>query len=275
MTPAVAQQETQKLLEERTAFLENLNALKQALQKLGFEEDGLEPGEAEIGFQIPRDMFDNELEGFSRELHELRLIIRAFSEAAGNAGERIELRQISTTDPLVFVVLGACTIRYIGKGLSWCLDQWKKIEEIRQARATTASLKNVPNAKSLVEQFDTIIKNTMETNIRKEAQRLASQAKVSEARQNELANHLDKALEGLLARVERGMTVEIRFLPPVVAAEGDDGAAEPPADYQELRILQQQLVFPAPAKEPLLRIAKQPEASPKTERRGRKGVGNT
>jgi hypothetical protein len=71
------------------------------------------------------------------------------------------------------------------------------------------------------------------------------------------------------------MTVEIRFLPPVVAAEGDDGAAEPPADYQELRILQQQLVFPAPAKEPLLRIAKQPEASPKTERRGRKGVGNT
>lgn len=258
MTPAVVQQEAQQLLKERAEFVTNLRNLETVLEALGFEEDELKEGEAEIGFQIPRYIFDNELDGFSKELHELRLIIRAFSEAAGNAGERIELRQISTSDPLVFVLLGYATIKLIGGGVKWCLDQWKTLEEIRNLRTTTANLKGVPTAQTLAEQFDAIIQQTIETNVRQEAERLAAEAGADGPRQNELANHLSKALEGLLARIERGMTVEIRFLPPPsTAEEGEDASAQ----FEELKVIQQQLVFPAPTEEPLLKLTKQPEGT--------------
>jgi hypothetical protein len=271
MSPAVVNQEAQKLVAERQNYLNNLTNLRGSLDALGFELDELQPGQAEVGFQIPRAIFDNDLDGFARELHELRLIIRAFSEAAGNTGESIELRQISTTDPLVFVMLGYGTVKLLGQGASWCLDQWKKLEEIRNIRATTANLKGVPDAKSLAERFDTLIQETLEANVRKEAERLASESGSPGPRQNELANHLGMALQGMLARIERGMTVEIRFLPPAKATEGEaDTAADgPAADFEELKKLQQQLVFPAPADEPLLKLPKQPEEASQKKGHGK------
>ena len=76
VTPAVVRQEAQELLTQRTQFIGQIQALESSLASLGFEEDDLAPGEAEIGFQIPRMLFENELGGFARELQELRFIIR-------------------------------------------------------------------------------------------------------------------------------------------------------------------------------------------------------
>lgn len=273
MSPAVVNQEAQQLLSERQNYINNLNNLSDGLQALGFELNELQAGEAEVGFQIPRAIFDNDLEGFSKELHELRLIIRAFSEAAGNAGEAIELRQISTSDPLIFLLLGYHTVKLIGSGAKWCLDQWKTLEDIRNLRASTANLK-IPAAQTLAEQYDALINETVEANVREEAERLAAGSGADGARQNELANHLGLALHGMLERIERGMTVEIRFLPPVKPAEGEatedsDSAA---ADFDELKKLQQQLVFPAPSDRPLLKLTKQPEDAPQKRGKG-KGDG--
>ena len=260
MTPAVVQRESEQLLQERAAFLGSLTNLRDNLTTLGFAEDALEPGEAEIGFQIPRAIFDNELGGFSRELHELHLIIRAFSEAAGNPGERVELRQISTTDPLLFFWLHRHTIRLIGEGIKWCLELWKTSAELRHARSMTANLSAVPAAKSLVEQFDAIIKETVGTRVREEAERISRQSGAEIHRQNEMSNHLAHALEGMFARVERGMTVEIRFLPPPqLSTEEENGNEQAAPDFDELKQLQQHLVFPAASDEPVLKITKQPE----------------
>lgn len=260
MSPAVVNQEAQQLLSERQNYVNNLNNLSGGLQAFGFELNELEAGEAEVGFQIPRVIFDNDLEGFSKELHELRLIIRAFSEAAGNAGEAIELRQISTSDPLIFLLLGYHTVKLIGSGAKWCLDQWKTLEDIRNLRASTANL-NIPAAQNLAEQYDVLIRETVETNVRQEAARLAAESGADAIRHNELATHLEMALHGMLERIERGMTVELRFLPPAKPAESDsteitEAAA---ADFDELKKLQQQLVFPAASEKPLLILTKQPE----------------
>jgi hypothetical protein len=267
MMPAVVQTDAQQLLDERAAFIAHLNQLEAAMEALGFEETELEEGEAEVGFQIPRTIFENELEGFSRELHELRLIIRAFSEVAGNAGERIELRQISTTDPLLYVALGYVTVKYVGQGVAWCLDRWKTLEEIRNLRANTANLKDVPAAQGMAKQWDEIIKQTVEMSVRQEAERLAAEAKVPAARQHEVANHMAVALEGLLARIERGMTVDIRFIEPP-QKEGEEADPEEAAQFEALAAIQKELVFPQIGDSPpLLRLPKQPEKG----RGGRRG----
>jgi hypothetical protein len=259
MMPAVVHAESNTLQDQRDDYLLHLRQIEAALDALGFEESDLEEGEAEIGFQIPRSLFDNELGGFSRELHELRLIIRAFSEISGNAGERIVIRQISTTDPLIYLMLGYLTITKIGNAVKWCLDQWKTLEDIRSLRASTANLKGVPAAQDMVSQFDHIIDQTIETRLRAEAKRLASEAKADASRENELANHLAKALEGLLARIERGMKVDIRVLPP---PDSEDGAedADVVTAFENLEAIRDDLVFPAVGNtEPILKISKQPE----------------
>lgn len=222
-----------------------------------------------VGFQIPRNIFDNELEGFSRELHELRLIVRAFSEAAGNPGERIELRQISTSDPLIYLMLGYLTICKIGASVKWCLDQWKTLEEVRNLRANTANLAGVPQAKALAEQFDSIIDQTLQTRIRERADALAAEATSDEGRRHELGNHLAKALEGLLARIERGMKIDIRVLPPSEPEEGEDPHPAQ-ADYERLQEIRDELVFPELAStEPILHLTKQPEVPEGSGRRRR------
>jgi hypothetical protein len=268
MSPAVVNQDAQTLLSERQNYINNLNNLSGSLQAFGFELNELEPGQAEVGFQIPRIIFDNDLEGFSKELHELRLMIRAFSEAAGNAGEQIELRQISTSDPLIFLLLGYHTVKLIGSGAKWCLDQWKTLEDIRNLRASTANLK-IPAAQNLAEQYDALINETVQANVRQEAERLAGESGADKARQNELSTHLEMALHGMLERIERGMTVELRFLPPTKPAEGEatEATETAAADFDELTKLQQQLVFPAASDKPLLTLTKQPEEA------GQKGKG--
>ncbi|WP_028970730.1 hypothetical protein [Sphingomonas sp. URHD0057] len=258
MTPAIVQTEAAQLVQERAEFLNHLLNLQAALSTLGFQEDELKVGEAEIGFQLPRSLFRNELEGFAKELHELRLIIRAFSEAAGNTGERIQLRQISTSDPLIYVLLGYLTISKIGGAVKWCLDQWKTLEEIRGLRASTANLKGVPAAQKMAEQFDEIIEQTVTTRIREEAERLSSEANADASRENELANHLAKALEGLLARIERGMKVDIRVLPP--STEGETVDKSVADEFDRLEELRDELVFPVLGNDPpILKLTKQPE----------------
>ena len=266
MTPTVVHQEFKELITERDNFVERLRQLKDSLETLGFGEYELEEGESEIGFQIPRSLFNNELEGFSKELHELRLIIRAFSEVAKQPGEKLEVRLISTTDPLIFSAVSIYTARQIAKAVEWCLQQWKTVEEIKVARATTASLK-VPSAEAMVAQFDQMIEEAIQRNTRAQAERLAAEAGADAGRQNELANHVGKALEGLLARIERGMTVELRLSSPAEPKAGEEETPEAillRAQFEEVSEIRQNLVFPKVSEEPVLRLEKLPENKGRT-----------
>ena len=66
---------------------------------------------------------------------------------------------------------------------------------------------------------------------------------------------LDWALRHILARVERGMTVEIRFLPPPVkeVAAGEE-APEQPKEFADLAESQKILSFPKPGDSPVLKL---------------------
>jgi len=60
------------------------------------------------------------------------------------------------------------------------------------------------------------------------------------------------SLESMLARIERGMTVEIRFLPPVTKTGADGTTTAEPAAFDSLDKIIPQLVFPETAENPVL-----------------------
>jgi hypothetical protein len=254
-TPTVTLRETQKVIKEREEFIDSLQAIKIGLEKLGFVEDALAEGEAEIGFQIPRDIFNNDLGGLAKELNELRLIIRTFSEIAGNAGEQIEVRQISTTDPIFWVGLGIYTVRLLGQATTWALDSWKKVEEIKKLRTETAKLVNVPVVEQILEQYNTLINQSITDNVNNKIAELIGPKEDRDARANEMATALDHALHGLMARIERGMIVEIRILPPPVAEGVEPNEAnDVQAVFEDVRRIKDDLIFPTMSGEPTLAL---------------------
>jgi hypothetical protein len=81
------------------------------------------------------------------------------------------------------------------------------------------------------------------------------------------------ALDSILARIERGMVVEIRFLPP--PAEPDVTAGTPEArerakTYAELKTISHQLEFHIPPGEPVLQLP--PADPPAASERGAEEV---
>jgi hypothetical protein len=257
ITPSVAQQKVQALINERQNFVQEITQLADNLNKRGIQVRQLDEGEAEIGFMLPRALFQNRFDQFISELGVINRIIRAFSEAATKSSpEPVQVKQISTSDPLIFLGLDVQTIALIGGAVTWALHTWKQVEEIRKIRAETENLSSF--SKDDVKQiFDDKILKIIGQSIEDKLTEIFGPVDGAASRKNEQRNDVAWALKSILARVERGMTVEVRLLPPKVETAEGENAAEPPtipAKYSELQKISSQLIFPKTQGTPVMQI---------------------
>jgi hypothetical protein len=268
MTPAVARDFVQKLFSERQSFLEFLRTFNSAARGLSISADEIKEGESQIGFRIPREVFRNELKGWTAELNELHNIIRPFSELATGGAEPIQIGEISTTDPIIFLLLKSVTVAMIAKAVSWSLDQWKKIEEIRKIRAETARVSESSSGAfdDMVAQYDEKIKTVLLKAVEDHANTLVP-ANEGAGRHHELKTDLSRALQSLVGRIERGMTIELKFLP---RAASDDVDGELKVAMEEIRDVIPHLTFPSPSQTPVIALPKNVEEEPDSGKPERK-----
>lgn len=263
LSPAVVRDHINGISKKRQQYIDNLKALIASLDKIGIEISDLEDDETEIGFQIPRDIFNNNLEGLIKELSAIKGIVRTFSEVTTGTVEDIKVGQISTSDPLIFLAQSLPVILAIAKAVDWSLAKWKEVEEIRNLRAQTAQIKHFTQ-KEVSGFYDKKIKEIVDTGIEEKAKEILSNCALEQARKNELQKALKHALESLFARIERGMTIEIRML-PYEEEEAEEGASEDAEEgdasspttinsQKELENIQVSLKFPAPNPNPILKL---------------------
>jgi len=248
-------------LKQRAAYLQQVTQLRDSLKAIGIEASTLKTGDAEIGFLLPRSLFNNHLDELIKELRDIHRIIRAFSEATVGGVEEVEVRQISTSDPLFFFHLSVATIAAIGAAVTWALNTWKQVEEIRKVRADIQKTE-VLTEKEASEIFDKKITEKIGAAIEAKVNELAKDdgkpGRVKEQRAD-----LAWALESIMAHVERGMIVEIRFLPPIPATADSTSTEESAPSNPDFAMLQQivpQLVFPKMEGNPILKIPAPPRA---------------
>jgi hypothetical protein len=195
-----------------------------------------------------------------KELSEIKFIIRAFSELALGTSEKIEVRQISTTDPQFFLHVDVATVIMIGAAAKWAIDRWKDIEDIRKVRAETRKLSSFTE-KEVQDIFDSKVNTTIEKAVDDKTEELIGAIRDKGGpRINEQRQHVKLALQSLLARTERGMTVEIRSVPPSATPGGAAPSAEEQTKFAALEAVSKQLVFPKPDENPILKL---PEADKK------------
>ncbi len=257
MTPQVTLNKINELLSKRDAYLKGLRELQTRLREIGIEPRKLEPGEAEVGILIPRALFQSHLAELITELRALNRIIRAFSEIATGTVEPVEIHQISTSDPVFVFGLSMCTIAFFARVIKWALDTWRQVEEIRKVRAEAQRIPAFTE-KDIKDTFDNKIEQAINAAIDAKARELMPPSEKDTGRQNELRTELRWALDSVLARVERGMTVEIRFVPPAGASAGGAAPTETQA-VDTLRRIAPQLEFPPAEAAPIRAL---PSAEP-------------
>ena len=243
-TLSVAHNKMGALINERQNYLGHLQQLQQNLTQMGFKANGLEPGQAEIGFLLPRELFQNEFEHLLIELQVVRRIIRAFSEVATGSSEPIELRQISTSDPLFVFGLSPHTIEMIGAAIAWALHTWKQVEQIRQLRSQASKIPALEDG-AIADMLEKKIKQHIEDALQQQTGEILTHVRGDHGRKHEQTTQIRWALESIVARIERGLSVEIRFLPPPPSKKGDgQDASTPQSVFAELDKIGRELEFP-------------------------------
>lgn len=252
MTPAVAQQNISGWTNERQQCINDITQLNSNLTKIGITNHELNLGEAEIGVLLPRPLFHDNLEGLIKELNTINIIMRFFSEIATGTPEEISVRQISTSDPLFFFGLSIESIALIGAAVTWALNTYKQLEDIRKVRAETARVLSPDDASTM---FDKKIEEKIQSLLNSESSKLLENFNGKKDRKSELSNGMDWALKSILARVERGMRVEIRLLPPKsLETSVDDLASDKFKPYNRLSEIIPQLSFPDIIENPVLSL---------------------
>jgi hypothetical protein len=254
ITPNVVFNFVSKLMGRRDAYLKSIGEAINGLSALGVKPETLAPGEAEIGFLIPRSLFDNRFDELIVQLRAINRIIRIFGEATVGRAEVAHVKQISSTDPAFFLAIDPPTIAQIGNAITWALNTLKRILEIKNIHHQAKQL-NLPT--EVTAPLEAQIKKQIDDAVNEKATELIAQFNGDQERKNELGNGVRWALESILARVERGMTVELRFIPPpqpsAQAAEPEKAAAEKTAaTFNDLKQLAQELIFPAGQQNPVL-----------------------
>jgi hypothetical protein len=256
VTPAVVVTTISTIRDERNAYIGVLKALQQSLVTLGIKASTLQAGEAELSILLPRSLFDNRFDELIDELGEIDKIFRIFSEIATGHVEPVKVRQISTTDPVFGFGMAVATIGLIGKSITWALDTWERVEKIRKLRRDA---QGTFTPEEIEQIFEARIKKTIEEQVTVRVAELLNVGKEDVGRKQELRNGLEWALNSILYRIERGMTVEVRFLPPAAPSEGGSPIEEATvANFTVLSEVAPQMRFPPPQPDPILQLPAPP-----------------
>jgi hypothetical protein len=263
ITPAVLQQRIRELISQRDAYLEVLRTTSDRLSKLGIAPPPLNPGDAVIGARLPEILFDKDFGELTKKLATFNRILRLFSQAATGNISKIEVRQISSTDPVFFLGIDATTAVEIAVTITWILNTLKQVFDIRRVRNDAGKVGlSEPELKVFDERIQTTIKKSIDERVEQITSTFRHEAQVPNLEQG-----LKWACETLVAWIDRGFTIEIRSLrPPTTGDEKTDAANND--RYAQLETLTKQLSFPPVAGPPVLQLPREEPPTSETPAAG-------
>ena len=235
MTPSVARDFAQDLAKRRASFLSVTGQTSRGLQSLGVKHERLSPGQADIAFLIPRDIFDNNLEHFATELRFINRLVRDFTEATTGSVGIVELEKLSSSVPTVAIGAGIEIVAKVADVISKFLAAWQKIEEIRDVKQRLSKIGFKGQAvDELAEQITTTIEEVVE-----ESTEFVLHSYPGEpARRNELETAIRQDTRRLFGQIERGLVVQFRAEPKEKSSEKEKGA------LAEIKKVNSEIFFP-------------------------------
>jgi hypothetical protein len=221
MTPTVARDYVQGISTRRAAFLATVKQTISGLDELGVVGREAVAGDADVTFVVPRELFDNKLEKFAKELIFFSRLVEHISEATTGKAEAAILETLSSSTPTVGIFAAVGVISMIATAVNGFLDAWKKVQDFRNTRARLKELGISGKALQEVdERIITIVDEVVETTT---TTILLHYPGNDSGRKNELAAAIRQDAHRLFGQIERGLVVQFRA---EAAPEESDPAAK-------------------------------------------------
>jgi hypothetical protein len=211
ITPAKALEDLNKIYNEFSTLQTGITNTINGLESLNIEKEELEPGECELGYTIPRLHIDNKLVELKNEIAELNFILNIITEAVTGQTEDYKVKTISSSEFLLYVIIGLQVADVLSKATERILNHYKQILEIKVLRNQLAE-KGVPAKETT--SIEKYANGLMEGEIKKIAKEIIDEHYTGEkTRKNEIENGLTIALNKLANRIDNSFSIEIRVEP--------------------------------------------------------------
>ena len=208
ITPAKALEDINKIFADFQSFQTAIQNILNGFNSLGIGKEELEDGECELGYTIPRKFIDNKLSDFKTEIGELNFILNNISEAVTGEKQEYKVKTISSSDFLLYIIIGLQVANVLSKATERILNHYKQILEIKALR-NQLKAKGIPANKT--KGIETHVNGMMESEIKKITKEVINEHyKGDDGRRNELENGLIISLNKLANRIDKGFNVEIR-----------------------------------------------------------------
>ena len=208
ITPSIALSSLEKIIGSLEKFEQGISKTIEGLSILNIGSDELSPGTCELGYLIPRSYVKNKLSSLQKEIAELSFILGNISEIAEGKKEEFEVRTISSSDFLLYVIVGLTVADILSSAIERIINNYKTILEIKTLRNQLKE-KGVPSKdtkgiesyanKLMKDEIDNITAEVIEANYTGDP-----------LRKNEISNGLRISLNKIANRIDQGFNIEIR-----------------------------------------------------------------
>jgi hypothetical protein len=245
MTPSVAKDFVQSLATRRSEFLKTVQSTLAGLEGLLAHRNERPRLPADISFLVPRQLFGNRLDEFTKELRFINLLIEHFSEAITGTPESPQLETLASSDPTVILNTAISVIGTLASAVAAFLAAWEKIDKMRRMRTELAEM--AVSAKALDELTERVNSNIESVVEEVAAKAIAASPLSDTGRKTELHAFIRNDLRKLYIQIERGLVVEFRVDP---AQEPDEPQAQ--TDFKSIESISNTIRFPKALEQPML-----------------------
>jgi hypothetical protein len=222
ITPSTAAGEVGQIKDRVESLVTSLNQAEDAFNFLQISSEDLSPGEFEIGVMIPRKAVDNGLKGLGEEFVDLKKIIDAFSELAGENRPEVKVRSISSSEFQVFLDSAPAVAAMLATTLERLMKAYERYLNIRKLHRELSEA-GIPEEN--LEGVSGFVSGTMEEKIREIVEEVLKESEITdEGRLNELRKDLTVRVNALAERIDNGYDVAVRAgdLPESVEGEAEE-----------------------------------------------------
>lgn len=207
--PAVLQETVSTLNNNIKTGLQKAENARDSLKELGFEAEEVEKGVGEIALRIPRNLIDENFDGFINDASFFNDLIATTSEIVLGEPTQLKLRSIASSDYAIFLEMLPEIVGFTVLAIERVMNGYKTLLEIKVLKQQLAS-REVPE--ELTDHIQKDIDKRLDEVARKGAEEAIAQweTKAKKERLNELTTLAGKRLGELMTKLEAGYQLDGR-----------------------------------------------------------------
>lgn len=134
ITPSAALDSINTIVNQVEQLKIAVDEILSGFTKLKIGKEDLAAGQCEMGYSIPRKVVENKLSSLSKEVSELNFILWTLSEAITGKKEEFEVKTISSSDFLLYVIISLQVADVLSNAIEKIINNYKTILEIKILR---------------------------------------------------------------------------------------------------------------------------------------------